>query len=381
MKVPFNRPVQLPEHERCLAEALASGHLSGVGPLTRKVEARLQQLGLARTLLCSSGTHALEMAALLCGLQTGDEVILPSYTFVSTANAFALRGAALRFGDNDGFGNLTLAEIERLYTSRTKVVVVVHYAGASADMQALKAWCDARHLVLIEDAAQAIAAECRGQPLGTFGRAAAFSFHETKNVSAGEGGGLRLADAAWHERAEIIREKGTNRTQFFLGLADKYTWLELGSSYVMSELNVAYLAPQLERLDEIQGRRRALWQRYEAALAAPLAALGGEVLLTPQYNRPNHHMFAIVWSHASQRARFIAHMRAHDITAPFHYQPLHKSPFGRSWAAQHGGWVEDLPQCERLADCLVRLPLYFNLSDAEQDYVIETALRFVEPTT
>ncbi len=366
----------LPVHAEALYAALKSGHLSGVGPLTKRAEAELERLGLDRALLCTSGTHALEMAALLANIGPGDEVILPSYTFVSTANAFALRGATLRFADNDRYGNISLEEVERLAGPATKLVVAVHYAGASADMKTLSDWCATRGVWLVEDAAQAIGGTCHGQTLGTFGALAAFSFHETKNVSAGEGGALRVNTEAFKIRAEIIREKGTNRTQFFLGLADKYTWVDIGSSYVLSELNVAYLLPQLEAFATIQGKRGLIWRRYYEALLAPARAVGAEILETPEHNTPNFHMFAVVLRDADMRTRFIRFMREAGITTPFHYLPLHRSPYGRELASKAGLVIDELPQCERLANQLVRLPLYFNMTDDEQAHVVDRALSF-----
>ncbi len=377
MKVPFNKPVWLPEIGASLQAAAESGCLAGCGPLTRRAERALAAEGLDRALIVTSGTHALEISALLAGISPGDEVILPSYTFVSTANAFVLRGAVLRFADNDAHGNITLAEVERLTTARTRAVVAVHYAGSSADMDPLVAYCRERRLTLIEDAAQALGATYKGRPLGTFGASSAFSFHETKNVTSGEGGAVWLSTEEARERAEILREKGTNRSKFILGLVDKYTWVDLGSSYVLSELNVAYLLPQLERLGAINARRATLWAHYARELREPAETAGVGILGVPAYNGPNAHMFALVMPTADARSRYIAHMRDNGVTTPFHYLPLHKSPFGESFAARHGLQTEDLPGCERLASCLVRLPLFYNLREDEQAYVIEQTRDFL----
>jgi dTDP-4-amino-4,6-dideoxygalactose transaminase len=369
--IPFNKPVVLPGHGEWLARALAGGHIAGLGQFSLACEKKLEAMVGRRVLLCTSATHALEMAALLLDLHAGDEVILPSYTFVSTANAFALRGATLRFADNDANGNITLAEIQRLATNKTRAVVVVHYGGNSAAMLPIVEWCNAHAVKLIEDAAQAIGATSEGRPLGTFGDMACFSFHETKNITSGEGGVLVLEDTALIERAEIIREKGTNRRRFQQGLVDKYTWVGLGSSYVLSDLNAAYLLPQLSALADIQARRKALWLHYEEALRDGLSGVGARVIYPPANNTPNYHMFAVVMANAEQREKFIAFLKARHILAPFHYVSLHQSPYGRRYS---DGEPEALPECEILSAQLVRLPLFFNMTDEEQAEV-ETAIR------
>ena len=368
--IPFNKPVQLGDELQAIGRAFRGGQTAGVGPLGNACEARLESMLGTRTLLVSSCTHALEMAALLLDVGPGDEVILPSFTFVSTANAFVLRGARPVFADVDASGNIAAREVERLRTARTRTVCVVHYAGNSCDMEALAV--AARGLPLVEDAAQALGATFRGKPLGTCGVAGAISFHETKNVGCGEGGALVLSDRALVERAEYLREKGTNRRRFHERLVDKYTWVDVGSSYVLSELNAAYLLPQLEAFDVIQQRRRAVHGAYQAALREPAERAGAELLPSPADNSGNAHLFALVFAQARQRTRYIAYMREHDILTPFHYVALHLSPMGRRF---HTGAA--LPMSERLTSCLVRLPLFFNITDAEVDTVIGRTLEFL----
>jgi dTDP-4-amino-4,6-dideoxygalactose transaminase len=323
------------------------------------------------TLLVTSCTHALEMAAVLLDLAPGDEVIIPSFTFVSTANAFVMRGARPVFADVDTNGNLDPEEVARLRTSRTRAVVTVHYAGHSCDMTALARASEG--LPIVEDAAQALGASFADRPLGTFGALGAFSFHETKNVGCGEGGALTVRDTRLMERAEYLRDKGTNRRRYLSGLVDKYTWVDLGSSWVLSDLNAAYLSAQLDALDRIQGRRADIFHRYLAELRAPVERSGAALVGRHALNRPNHHLFAIVFREPAQRTRYIAHMKAHDIVTPFHYVPLHLSPMGRR--------VHDdraLPVAEHLGSCLVRLPLFYNLTDDDQGIVIERTREFLD---
>jgi len=375
MNIPFNRPVRLPGHLEFLSESLDSGHLSGNGPFSKKCESKLQEFTGSPNLLVSSATHALEMMALLLDVGPGDEVIVPSFTFVSTANAFALRGARIVFADNDEFGQLMPSEVERLCTPRTKAVVAVHYAGNSPDMAVLQELCDRLKVALLEDAAQAIGGSCRGKPLGTFGRLGCFSFHETKNIGSGEGGSLIVNDPQLVSRAEIVREKGTNRRKFLQGLADKYTWVDIGSSYLVSDLNAAYLWPQLEQFESIQLRRREIWSRYAETLAPELSGLDARILGTPSWNSPNWHIFGVLFADKSQRDSYIAAMREVGITAPFHYIPLHASPFGLTFA--QNGRPDALPGCEKISACLVRLPLFFNMSDAEVDRVIDCTRKWI----
>ncbi len=369
--IPFNKPVWLGSELGRITEALAvNGHSAGGGPFGNECEAALRGLLEHRTLLVTSGTHALEMAALLLDLQEGDEVIIPSYTFVSTANAFVLRRARPVFADVDAHGNVDVNEVARLIGPRTRAIVPVHDGGNSCDMHALLA--AAGRIPVVEDAAQAIGARFAGQPLGSWGRCAAISFHETKNVGCGEGGALVVRDERWVERAEYLRDKGTNRTRFQAGLVDKYTWVDVGSSYSLSEINAAYLIGQLVALDRIQSRRREVHARYASALSAAIEAKGGYVVRPHPRNDPNHHLFAIVFREGDERTRFIAHMREHGILTPFHYVALHGSPFG---SRLHDGRA--LPWSERLTRCLVRLPLFFNITDAEVAEVVDRTLGFL----
>lgn len=371
MVVPFNKPVQLDQHWDAMRETIQNAQISGNGPRVKKCEQLLEKRVGRPTRVVTSATSALEMMSLLARIQPGDEVILPSFTFVSTANPFAMRGATLRFADNDDSGNLLIPEVERLLTKKTRAVVTVHYAGNSADMDALLKVCKQAEIPLFEDAAQCVGSEYKGRALGAIGALGCYSFHDTKNITSGEGGALICGDENFLDRAEIFREKGTNRSQFLQGLVDKYTWVDIGSSYVMSDLNAAYLLPQIEQLDKITQKRKELCERYGAELSVYLEKLDIKVLRTPKFNTSNYHMFAIVFPKPEMRSSFMAAMRAKDITCPFHYVSLHTSPFG---AKMYGGKKPDqLPGCEKLSQCLVRLPLYYNMTVAEQSYVIESA--------
>jgi dTDP-4-amino-4,6-dideoxygalactose transaminase len=370
--IPFNKPVFLgSESDRLIRAIRENAHLAGRGPFGRQCEKHLEtRLGLP-SLLVTSCTHALEMAGLLLNLGPGDEVILPSYTFVSTATAFALRGVQLVFADVDVNGNLDLHEVEKLLGPRTRAVVAVHYAGNSCDLPRLIELCD--DVPVVEDAAQAIGAAFEGRPLGTFGPLSAFSFHETKNVSCGEGGALVLGSEQYLDRAQTIRDKGTNRQSFLDGMVDKYTWVDVGSSYALSDLNAAYLVDQLDQLDRIQARRHELFDRYARELDAPLEHIGAERIHGHPRNTPNHHLFGIVFRQPQERAEFIAFMGEHGILTPFHYVALHSSPMGRKFHPSG----RPLPQSDRLTECLVRLPLFFNMTDAQSDEVTGRALEFL----
>lgn len=369
--IPFNKPVHLGTELDAIAQAIhVSAHTAGGGPFGKKCEERLEKLVGARSLLVTSCTHALEMAGLLLGLGPGDEFVVPSYTFVSTANAFLLRGAKPVFVDCDVDGNMDLDDLPRCLTAKTKAIVTVHYAGSSCDLQRLLEI--AGKIPVIEDAAQSITASFDGKPLGTFGALGALSFHETKNIGSGEGGALIIADPRFIERAEYIRDKGTNRRRFLNGLVDKYTWVDEGSSYVLSDLNAAYLWTQLVALEQIQARRKAIYDRYAAELGAVAAKRGLHVVSPSPRVTGNQHLFALVMRSIEQRSAFIAHMKSKGIMCPFHYVSLHRSPMGTKL---HDG--RPLPMTERLSDCLVRLPLFFNLTDEEQGRVIAAALEFL----
>ena len=372
--VPFNRAALAGRELDYIRDAVASMHISGDGPFSHRCEAVLQDLlGAPRVLLTTSCTHALEMAALLLDVQPGDEVVGPSFTFVSTFNAFVLRGATPVFADvQPDTLNLDPASLERRLTPRTRAIVVVHYAGIGCDMEAIGRIAERRGIPIVEDNAHGLFGAWRGRPLGSFGRLATLSFHETKNVTCGEGGALVVNDATLAERAEILREKGTDRSKFFRGEVDKYTWHDVGSSYVPSDILAAFLYAQLERREEIQRRRLAQWHAYREALAAWAAATDASLPVVPGGSEHPGHLFYVLLPSASARDAFLAHMRDQGIGAVFHYLPLHLSPMGRRF----GGRPGDCPVTERVSERLVRLPLSGGLTDAEQQRVIDAVLAF-----
>lgn len=372
--IPFNRPFVGGPCRQYLLEALASGHLSGDGGFTRRSRELLESiLGAPRVLLTTSCTHALEMAALLLDIAPGDEVILPTYTFVSTVNAFVLRGAVPRFVDiRPDTLNLDERLIGHALTSRTRVLVPVHYAGVGCEMDALLAIAQDRGLAMVEDNAHGLFGTYRDKQLGSFGAMATQSFHETKNLSCGEGGALVINDPCLIERAEIIREKGTNRSRFFRGQVDKYTWVDIGSSYLPSELLAAVLLAQLEWREEIQQTRRRLWERYAAELGEWARANGILLPFIPNHCRQTWHMFYLILPSLESRQALIAHLKQNQITAVFHYLPLHLSDMGR----RYGGLPGQCPIAEDLSGRLVRLPLFFDLTEADQSRVIDAVLRF-----
>jgi dTDP-4-amino-4,6-dideoxygalactose transaminase len=372
--IPFNLLVPVGHELDFLRDAVESGHLCGDGRFTRLCHSRLAVLTGARSaLLTHSCTAALEMAAILCDLEPGDEVIMPSFTFVSTANAVTLRRAVPVFVDIDPRSlNIDPAAVARAVTPRTKAIFVVHYAGFPADMDALADIARAHGLLLVEDAAQALGSTYKGRLAGSLGDMAAFSFHETKNIISGEGGALTLNRPDLTERAEIIREKGTNRSRFLRGLVDKYTWVDIGSSYLPGELVAAYLYAQLENADRIRERRLDYFDHYREGFAD--LADAGRVLLphTPEGTTGNGHMFYLLMRDGTDRDAFIAHMRANGIQTPFHYVPLHSAPAGRRYARTDGA----LPVTDSISERLVRLPMYFAL-DHEIDAVIARARAFL----
>jgi len=371
-RIPFNRPYMTGRELAYIAQAHANGHLSGDGPFTKRCNAWLEQTtGAMRALLTHSCTAALEMAALLLDLEPGDEVIMPSFTFVSTANAFVLRGAVPVFVDIRA-DTLNIDEnlIEAAITPRTRAICVVHYAGVGCEMDAIEAIAARHGLTIVEDAAQGILATYRGRPLGAIGALGALSFHETKNLISGEGGALLVNDARFAERAEIIREKGTNRSQFFRGQVDKYTWVDVGSSYLPSEILAAFLAAQIEEADTINARRLALWNRYHEAFA-PLEAAGRlRRPIVPAHCTHNAHMYYLLLDDLDARTQFIASLKANDIHPVFHYVPLHSAPAGRKYGRASG----DLAITDRTGERLVRLPLW--LPDLDQARVIGTVETF-----
>ena len=374
--IPFNAPPVTGSEIEYMQSAMSSGKLSGDGGFTRRCQQWMEQcFGSHKVLLTPSCTASLEMAALLIDIVPGDEVIMPSYTFVSTANAFVLRGAKIVFVDiRPDTLNIDETLIEAAITSKTRAVVVVHYAGVACEMDSIVSVCEKHHLYLIEDAAQAVMSSYKGRPLGTIGHIGCFSFHETKNYTAGgEGGATLINDASLVARAEIIREKGTNRSQFFRGQADKYTWRDLGSSYLMSDLQAAYLWAQLEAADQINQRRLALWNQYYRALL-PLEQQGRLLLPSvPEHCTHNAHMFYLRLADNSVRSRLIDWMKEADILAVFHYIPLHSSPAGQQFGRFHGTDRYTTVESERL----LRLPLFYNLSDNNQKTVIGSLMSFL----
>ncbi|MFK2878782.1 dTDP-4-amino-4,6-dideoxygalactose transaminase [Rhodanobacter hydrolyticus] len=374
MSIPFNRPYLVGRELDNIAQAHTNGQLSGDGVFTRHCHTWLEQrIGTRKALLTHSCTAALEMAAILLDLQPGDEVIMPSFTFVSTANAFVLRGAVPVFVDiRPDTLNIDETLIESAITAHTRAICVVHYAGVACEMDTIMAIAARHGLKVVEDAAQAIFSSYKGRALGSIGDLAALSFHETKNVIAGEGGALLVNDPAMTERAEVIREKGTNRSKFFRGHVDKYTWVDIGSSYLPSELIAAFLAAQLEDADTITARRLAIWDHYHA-WAAPLEARGllRRPIIPPDC-RHNAHMYHLLLNDLSTRTRFIESMKAEGIGVVFHYIPLHSSPAGRRYARTHGA----LQHTDAVSDRLVRLPMWVGL-EPHQDHVMRIASDFL----
>ena len=361
MRVPFNKPHIAGRELEYIQQAVLNRHLSGNGPFTKQCHAWIEaRVGCPRALLTHSCTAALEMAALLAGVGPDDEVIMPSFTFVSTANAFVLRGARPVFVDvRADTLNLDESKVEAAITGRTKVIVPVHYAGVACDMDALCGIAARHSLLIVEDAAQGVMATYKGRPLGSMGQAAALSFHETKNVIAGEGGALVVNAPEWTERAEVLWEKGTNRTQFARGAIDKYTWIDLGSSYLPSEISAAFLWAQFEQAAAITGKRLALWRRYHELLA-PFEARG--VLrrpVVPDGCVHNAHMYYVLVTEPPERMRLLRTLTEHGINAVSHYVPLHSAPAGRRFGRASGA----LAVTERAAEQLLRLPLWFDMTE------------------
>lgn len=368
-RIPFNRPSMQGNEQIYMAQALANGHISGDGSFTRKCHALLEQvLGVKKVLLTTSCTHALEMAAFLLDIQPGDEIIVPSFTFVSTVNAFVLRGAKPVFIDiRPDTLNLDETQLERLITPRTKGIVVVHYAGVGCEMDVILEIARRYGVAVVEDNAHGLLGKYKGKYLGTFGCLATQSFHETKNFTCGEGGALLINDPQYIERAEIIREKGTNRSRFFRGQVDKYTWVDLGSSYLPSDMLAGFLYAQLEARNQIQAKRRQVWEYYYKHLAAWAQANCVRLPIVPSHCEQSYHMFYLLFPSLDQRQAVIAHLRSHGILSVFHYLPLHLSAMGQKWGYKAG----DCPVTERVSDCLLRLPFYNDLSLEDQQYVVE----------
>jgi len=373
-RIPFNRPTSVPEAGSAILQALDSGKLSGDGPFTKRCEAALERItGARRVLLTSSCTAALEMSAILLGGEAGGEVIVPSFTFVSTANAFATHGLRPVFADcRADTLNIDERGLERLMTPRTRAIVAMHYGGVACDMERILDIAGRHNLAVIEDNAHGLFGKYKGRALGTFGRVATQSFHETKNLTCGEGGAIVINDASLIERAEIAREKGTDRSRFFRGQVDKYTWVDVGSNYLCSELQAAALSAQLDRAADIQAKRRAIWDRYNTDLREWAAANGVQMPVVPASAEHPSHLFALLMPSAASRTQLIDHLGSQGILAVFHYVPLHLSPVGRRLGARPG----DCPVAEDISERLVRLPFYTNLSVDDQASVIDCVRSF-----
>jgi dTDP-4-amino-4,6-dideoxygalactose transaminase len=372
MTVPFNRPHISPRTRDYLSAVVDASTHCGDGTQTKACQQMIKDaLGVPAVLLTPSCTAALEMAAILAEVGPGDEVIVPTFTFVSTANAFALRGAQIKFADIDSRTmNLDMGSVEKLLSPNTKVVVPVHYAGVGCDMDRLAGLQADNRFMVVEDNAHGFFGRLGGRYLGTFGALATVSFHETKNFSCGEGGALIINDEVLVGRAEVIREKGTNRSRFFRGMVDKYTWMDLGSSYLPSEFQAAVLRAQLEEAESIQRARRMVWQRYDEALRSWAESHGIQTPWVPEVAEPAWHMYYLLLRNLEQRQSLMNHLRERGMLAVFHYLPLHLSDYGRSI----GGSAAECPVAEQVSDCLLRLPFYTGLDVVVQQRVIETVL-------
>jgi len=367
LHIPFNRPVVIGKEFDYMRQAIVSEHISGDGPFTKKCQTLLEDaLGIAKVLLTTSCTHALEMAALLLGIQPGDEVIVPSFTFVSTVNAFVLRSAKPVFIDiHPNTLNMDEMQLERLITPRTRAIIPVHYAGVGCEMDAICEIATRHGIPIVEDNAHGLFGKYKGRYLGTFGTLATQSFHETKNFTCGEGGALLINDEQYIERAEIIREKGTNRAQFFRGQVDKYTWRDIGSSYLPSDILAAFLYAQLECRDRIQTTRQRIWEYYADHLHDWAETNGVCIPFVPSHCEQTYHMFYLLLPSLEERTALIAHLKSQGIHSVFHYLPLHLAPMGRRWGYREG----DFPVTEDVSERLVRLPFYNELQEEEQERV------------
>ncbi|WP_429011246.1 dTDP-4-amino-4,6-dideoxygalactose transaminase [Aeromonas allosaccharophila] len=364
--IQFNKPYLHGKELVYIAQAVATGKISGDGTFTKKCHEFFEQrYGFKKVLMTTSCTDALEMAAILLDIQPGDEVIAPSYTFVSTVNAFALRGAKIVFADSYlEHPNIDPIEISKLITPKTRAIVVVHYAGVACDMDAIMDIANKHNILVVEDAAQAIDSYYKGKPLGSIGTFGTFSFHETKNIIAGEGGLLAINDEKYIHRAEIIREKGTNRSSFFRGEVAKYGWVDIGSSFLPSDIIAAYLYAQLENIDSIQTRRKEIWQRYYNKLSVILANTSINLPIVADYANNNAHMFYLVCENLEQRTALIKYLKDNGVHAVFHYLSLHTSEYYKD---KYNG--NKLLYCDFFSDTLVRLPLYCELTDEQVDYI------------
>ena len=374
MFIPFNKPPYIGKESEYVLDAVNKGHISGDGEYTKKCAKKIEEhSGTKRALLTTSCTHATEMAALLSDIKPGDEVIMPSYTFVSTADAFVLRGATPVFVDiRPDTMNIDETLIEDAITSKTKAIVPVHYAGVGCEMDTIMDIARRHNLTVIEDAAQAIASTYKGKALGTFGDFGCYSFHETKNISMGEGGALLIQNEDLIEPAEIIREKGTNRAKFFRGQIDKYTWVNYGSSYLPSDMNAAYLWAQLENIDIIQKKRLSVWNRYKEGLSELEKKEYIEFGAIPDECTNNAHMFYIKVRDLENRTDLLKFLNGNGIQAVFHYVPLHSAPAGRKFGRLNGEDRYTTKESERL----IRLPLFYSITDEEVDFIIEIVKEF-----
>lgn len=372
--IPFNKPPFIGEEMKYIKNAVENNKICGDGEYTKLCNKLMEKsFNSKKVLLTTSGTHALEMAAMLCNIKPGDEVIMPSYTFVSTANAFLLQGAKVLFVDiRPDTLNIDENLIEQAITKNTKAIVPVHYAGIGCEMDKINEIGKRYNIKIVEDAAQGVMAKYKNKYLGTIGDFGCYSFHETKNYSMGEGGAILVRDDSFADRAEHIREKGTNRSNFFRGQVDKYTWVDKGSSYLPSELNAAYLYAQLENLELINNKRLSIWEKYFTALKKYEDKI--DLPFVPEYCKHNAHMFYIKLKDLEQRTKYIDHMRENNIITVFHYIPLHSSPAGRKYSKFIGEDKFTTKESERL----VRLPLFYSLTDLEQEKVIEKTIEFIK---
>ena len=371
--IPFNKPFLTGKEAHYMYQAVYTGKLSGNGVFTKKCQHFFEgNYGFKKAIMTTSGTDALEMAAILCDVKPGDEIIVPSYTFVSSALAFVRQGARIIFADScENNPNIDANKIESLITEKTKVIVPVHYAGVACDMDKIMEIANRHNLFVVEDAAQAIDSYYKGTPLGGIGHFGCFSFHETKNVTAGgEGGLLTVNDERFIRRAEIIWEKGTNRAEFYRGMVNKYGWCDMGSSFLPSEFNAAYLWAQLEQLGDIQGQRRHIWERYDKALRGHLPE-GFRLPNIPDYATNNYHMYYLLCPSLDVRTKLMDYLKNNGVQATFHYLPLHSSKY---YEDKHDG--RELPNCDRYADTLMRLPLFYELTDEEIDHITKLLLNF-----
>ena len=376
--IPFNKPYCSGRELDYIKEVCGSMTMSGNGDFTKRCHTFFEErYDFKKCLLTTSGTDALEMCAMLCDLKPGDEVIVPSYTFVSSAIAFLREGAKVVFADSGAANpNITVETIRPLINERTRVIVVVHYAGVACDMDAIMALAEEHNLLVVEDAAHSIDSFYKGRPLGGIGHLGAFSFHETKNINCGEGGMLVVNDERFIRRSEIIWEKGTNRAEFYRGMVNKYGWCDIGSSFLPSEFNAAFLWAQLEQLEDIQGRRLSIWHIYDSILRNHVEQYGSQLPAIPDYAINNGHMYYLVCPTLQFRTQLMASLKEHDIHTVFHYLPLHSSTYYKD---QFTG--EPLVHCDHYGDCLVRLPLFYELTDEQATYIAETIVECIPSLT